>query len=78
MWMVPDAKERSQVVAQSLPRGQTPRGRVCVATWERSDMKGTRDTGPRHLASQPLLFGSVELMREVLAGAFLNEGHIIL
>ncbi len=44
-----------------------------------SDMKGTRRIGPRYLSSQRLgkLFGSVDLVREVLAGALLNNGHVI-
>jgi hypothetical protein len=59
------------VVLKVLP---CPRGRVCAVILEYSDMKGTRHKGPRYLASQPLgkLFGSVELVWEVLAGTFLT------
>ena len=60
-------KEYSEMAAQTLPRGH-------------SDMKGTRHEGPRYLASQPLgkWFGSVELVREVASGTFLNSRYIIL
>jgi hypothetical protein len=49
-----------------------PRGRVCAAICGAFRHEGTQRIVPRHLASQRLgkLFGSVDLVREVLAGAF--------
>jgi hypothetical protein len=54
-------------------------GGGCVAIFGVFRHEGTRRIVPRYLASQRLgkLFGSVEVVREILAGIFLTIGMLL-
>ena len=69
-------KEYSQMVAQTLPQGYAQEaGRVCAVVLEYSDMNGIQRIGPITWLSNPFKkwFGPVNLVREGLAGTFINN-----
>jgi hypothetical protein len=73
-------KEHPKMVAQTLPRGRMPKGEGLCCQFGALRHEGDPTRSRSHcLASQPLgkWFGLVDLVREVLAGALLNNGHVI-